>query len=114
MNSNNFFKNGCMGCLLVFGALILIYMLGTFALMSGSSRKEVPQFEVMTKKGIVKLHLGIPKDSVILLVGTPGDFNSHSMGKTIYETLKYKVKNDDYCDLSFEFEDGKLESFNQY
>lgn len=114
MNSSKFLKNGCMGCLLVFGVLMLIYLIGTFAFMSGSSEKEVPQFEVMTKKGMVKLHLGIPKDSVILLVGTPDDSNSHSMGNTIYETLQYKVKNDDYCDLSFEFENGKLESFSQY
>ena len=103
-----------MGCLLVFGALMLIFLVGTFALMGGSSKKEAPQFEVQTKNGVVKLHLGIPKDSVILLVGTPDNSNSHSIGNTIYETLEYKVKKDDYCDLSFEFEDCKLKSFNQY
>jgi hypothetical protein len=114
MSSSNLLKNGCMGCLLVFGALMLLYFAGTFIFMGGSSNKEMPQFEVQTKKGMVKLHLGIPKDSVILLVGTPDDINSHSIGNTIVETLEYKVKNDEYCDLSFEFENGKLESFEQY
>jgi hypothetical protein len=41
-------------------------------------------------------------------------YASHSIGNTIVETLEYKVKNDEYCDLSFEFENGKLESFEQY
>ena len=62
---------------------------------------------------MVNLHLGMPKDSVILLIGKPDDYNSHSISNIIIEEIGYKVKNDVVEDLTFTFEDGKLKSFTQ-
>ena len=108
-------KNGCMGCLLVIAVLFLVLFL-TFVFSSNRSDsvERQPPFEVITKKGVVKLHLGMPKDSVIMIIGTPDDISSHSTYNTIIEEIKYKVKNDDIADLTFEFEDGKLTKFTQY
>ena len=108
-------KIGCLSCLLIIGILIVIYLVASFSLMSSSSSpsKQTP-FEVRTKKGLVKLHLGIPKDSVLFLIGEPDDYQSHSIGNTIIEEIGYKVNNERYEDLNFTFEDGKLVSFSQY
>ena len=99
---------GCLICLVIIGLLCILYI-------SSGSKSEYNQtpFEVMTKKGTIKLHLGIPKDSVILLIGKPDDIESHSEGKAIIEEIGYKVNTDDYPDLNFTFENGKLESFSQ-
>ena len=70
-------------------------------------------FEVITKKGTVSLHLGIPKDSVIILIGKPDSYNSYSSGCTIIEKIGYKINSNKYDDLTFHFENGKLESFSQ-
>ena len=104
-----------MGCLLVIAVLFLVLFL-TFVFSSNRSDsvERQPPFEVITKKGVVKLHLGMPKDSVIMIVGTPDDISSHSTYNTIIEEINYKVKNDDIADLTFEFEDGKLTKFTQY
>ena len=99
---------GCLICLVIIGLLCILYI-------SSGSKSEYNQtpFEVMTKKGTIKLHLGIPKDSVILLIGKPDDIESHSIGNTVVEEIGYKVNSDDYPDLSFTFKNGKLESFSQ-
>ena len=108
-------KIGCLSFLLIIGILFFVYLVATFYMMSSpsSSSKQTP-FEVRTKNGLVKLHLGIPKDSVILLIGEPDDYQSHSIGNTIIEEIGYNVNNERYEDLNFTFEDGKLQSFSQY
>lgn len=108
-------KIGCLSCLLLFALLIVAYFSGTFYLMSSdetNSIKPTP-FEVVTKKGLVKLHLGMPKDSVILLIGKPDNYNSHSVGSTVVEEVGYVIKSKNCEDLSFHFENGVLESFRQ-
>lgn len=112
---DNILKKGCMGCLLVFGGLFL-FMFVSFVIAdcSGNKAKQNVSFEVTTKRGKVKLHLDMPKDSVILLAGEPDDQSAHSIGNTIYETLRYSSGNNTYSSLRLEFEDGKLSSFNQY
>ncbi len=68
---------------------------------------------MLTKKGKVTLHTGISKDSVIILVGEPDKISSHSSGSNIIENIGYKVKNEDFTDLNFEFKNGVLVSFVQ-
>ena len=117
MGTDKVLKRGCMGCLLTFGALFLLYFATTFFMMVSSTRTDnsPQQFEVLTKKGIVQLYMGMPKDSLILVVGEPDDIKSHSdYDKIIVEELGYKVKDDTYCDLTFTFENGKLEEYYQY
>ena len=99
---------GCISCLVIIGLLCILYF-------TSSSKTDYNQtsFEVVTNKGTVRLHLGMPKDSVIMLIGKPDDIESHSEGKVIIEEIGYKVNSDDYPDLNFSFENGKLESFSQ-
>lgn len=108
-------KIGCLSCALIFAILIIVYFIGTYNAMNSAidSSVEHTPFEVMTKKGMVKLHLGMPKDSVIIIIGEPDYFNSYSMGNTIIEEIGYKINNKDYEDLTFHFENGELESFRQ-
>ena len=111
METKKVIKYGCLGCLLVYGVLALIYFGSSFFMMVSDSEKNRP-FEVQTDEGIVTLHLGMPKDSVILLLGEPNDKDACSIGNTINETLKYYYSNDTQI-YDFEFENGKLESFSQ-
>lgn len=111
-------KIGCLSCMLVFAILTIAYMVWTFYIINSAvdincTDSQTP-FEVETKKGTVDLHLGISKDSVIILLGKPDNYKSHSMGNTIMEEIGYRINSKDYEDLTFQFEDGKLESFNQY
>ncbi len=112
---DNFLKRGCSGCLLLFGVLMLIQFIGILRFSSVKDTKaETTWFEVTTDKGKAQLHLGMPKDSVILLVGNPAESSAHSLGSTVYESIGYKIKGSEIPNLTFEFENGKLERFNQY
>lgn len=104
---------GCFGkgCLSFICFLILVFAVFWFS--SGSSEPKAQPFEVETKTGKVTLHLGMPKDSVILLLGEPDESEAHSIGSLIINEIGYKVKDKSYADLSFRFENGKLESFRQ-
>ncbi len=111
----NILKKGCVGCLLVIvGAFIFVFLSFMFFESSGNETKQNVSFEVTTKKGKVKLHLDMPKDSVVLLAGEPDEQNAHSVGSTIYETLRYSTDSNSYSNLHLEFENGKLSRFDQY
>ena len=99
-----------------FGVLMLAYFIFVVIVYSldGDSKAETTWFEVTTDKGKAQLHLGMPKDSVILLVGNPAESSAHSLGSTVYESIGYKIKGSEIPNLTFEFENGKLERFNQY
>ncbi len=117
MNTDTCLRRGCMGILLVFGALFLLYIFVTIWYVSDAAISEDNSrpFEIVTKKGPVTLHLGMPKDSVILLVGKPDDIRSHSdIGDDIIEEFGYNVKDKGFNDLTFTFENGKLKEFRQY
>lgn len=109
METKKVIKYGCLGCLLVYGVLALIYFATSFFMMASDSEKNRP-FEVQTDEGIVTLHLGMPKDSVILLLGEPNDKRASSYGNSINETLKYYYSDDTQI-YKFEFENGTLENF---
>jgi len=50
---------------------------------------------------------------LLLLVGEPYEFRSFSLGNRVIYEIGYQVKEKGYTDLSFRFENGKLESFRQ-
>ena len=52
---------------------------------------------------------------LLLLVGEPYEFRSFSLGNRVIYEIGYqvKVKEKGYTDLTFTFENGKLESFRQ-
>ncbi len=105
---------GCFGkgCLGVFVCVVLFVVYSIF-IVSGNSEPKAQPFDVETKTGKVTLHLGMPKDSVILLLGEPDESEAHSIGSLIINEIGYKVKDKGYADLTFRFENGKLESFRQ-
>ena len=96
--------------MVILAVLFVLYSIGTVS--DGTDNKSQP-FEVVTKSGNVTLHLGMPKDSVILLVGEPYEFRSFSLGNRVIYEIGYQVKEKGYTDLTFTFENGKLESFRQ-
>jgi sortase (surface protein transpeptidase) len=78
-------------------------------------QKNIQSFELTTKKGIVKLHTYIPKDSVQILMGRPQstDINDYGYGEA-HETWKYKGTNKYVDEFTIEFINGKLKSVNQF
>lgn len=113
MSLSKILKAGCLGYLLFVGCLFLFFIVFMFWNAGDDYNKSRP-FEIITKHGTVTLHLGMPKDSVIMLVGEPNNIRSHSeYDNDIIEVLEYSIK-DKYNDLSFTFENGKLKEYNQY
>ena len=69
---------------------------------------QVQYIEVTGRNGNVKLHTGMAKDSVQILVGKPDEVNFHSNGSISFEGWGYKLKNKYVSDLNIDFIDGKL------
>ena len=78
-------------------------------------QRNIQSFELTTKKGIVKLHTYMPKDSVQILMGRPQstDINDSGYGEA-HETWKYKGTNRYVDEFTIEFTNGKLKSVRQY
>lgn len=78
-------------------------------------QRNIQSFELAIKKGIVKLHTYMPKDSVQILMGRPQstDINDYGYGET-HETWKYKGTNKYVDEFTIEFINGKLKSVNQF
>ena len=117
MEISNFLKKGCIICIIIYAAFITFFLLWINGAFNKTSEEKTAPFEVLTEDGTVNLHLGMPKDSVILLVGTPDNFRSFSTSdNSIVEILKYDIMTDDdkYHPLSFTFENGKLENYTQH
>lgn len=75
----------------------------------------VQSFELTTKKGIVKLHTSISKDSVQLLMGRPQGTNVRKgYNGDVEETWKYRGTNHYVDEFTIEFTNGKLISVRQY
>ena len=73
-------------------------------------KKEVRYFEVRSKKAKATIHTGMPKDSVILLLGQPTEF----MSTDYIDEITYRYGNYDINSLRIEFEDGKVNSVTQH
>ena len=86
---------------------------------SGTDEDEqinIQSFELTTKKGIVKLHTYMPKDSVQILMGRPQstDINDYGYKGEVHETWKYKGTNRYVDEFTIEFTNGKLKSVRQF
>lgn len=83
------------------------------------SRKNIQFFELSTKKGVVRLHTYMSKDSVQILMGYPQstDVDVWDFNDEVHETWEYKVKSGYGYELTFttiKFVNGELVSVNQY
>lgn len=81
---------------------------------NGESNNE--SFELTTKKGIVKLHTNMSKDSVKILMGRPESTSIDDSGYNgiVTETWKYKGTNTVFDEFTIQFTNGKLKSVSQY
>ncbi|MBQ7388769.1 MAG: hypothetical protein IJW01_05330 [Paludibacteraceae bacterium] len=82
-----------------------------------SPKRNIQSFELSTKKGIVKLHTYMPKDSVKMRMGRPHTTSIRTYGDDVHEKWEYekKVYDDMYTtEFSFEFVNGELKSVYQY
>jgi len=80
-----------------------------------SEEINIQSFELTTKKGIVKLHTYMPKDSVQALMGRPQstDIVNNEYIDEVRETWKYKGSNDYLDEFTIEFINGELNSVRQ-
>jgi hypothetical protein len=81
-----------------------------------SKEINIQSFELTTKKGIVKLHTYMPKDSVQILMGRPRstDIVNNEYNDEVRETWMYKGSNDYIDEFTIEFINGELNSIRQY
>lgn len=109
----------------IFATIIVLYLisLGVKSNSNNSFDKanlKIEYIEVKGKKGNVKLHTGMSKDSVKLLVGKPDAINLDEIGNIRFEKWGYKINNKygmpkeyQIPDLNIEFEDGRLNGVKQ-
>ena len=69
--------------------------------------------EIRGKKGNTTLYLGMPKDSVMMLVGKPDKTRLYSIGNTAYETWGYMLRQSYIENLRLEFRNGRLTGVDQ-
>jgi len=79
------------------------------------NQRNIQSFELNTKKGIVKLHTYMSKDSVKILMGHPHTTNidANSFG-AVMETWKYMGRNSYVEEFTIEFVNGELKSVKQF
>ena len=83
------------------------------------SQKNIQFFDLTTKKGVVRLHTYMSKDSVQILMGYPQstDVDVWDFNDEVHETWKYKVKSGygyEQTIFTIKFVNGELVSVNQY
>ena len=122
-------RSGCLGdglkigCGFIAGAFFMLILMGVFYYSRPSGfafnaiednlteeQQDVRTFNVRSKKGKATIHTGMPKDSVILLLGEPTEF----MSTDYMDEISYRYGNYDLNVLKIEFENGKVKSVYQY
>lgn len=121
----NALKVGCGFILGVFFTSILVFFWSAKSTESinddysvPSSKKElydeperpVQYFHVRSKKAKATIHTGMPKDSVILLLGQPTEFISTSY----HDEITYRYGSYDLNCLQIEFRNGMISSVSQH
>lgn len=76
-------------------------------------QEKVIYFDVKSKTGFVKLHTGMPKDSVTAKFGNPDDYRINQIQGRSVEFVGYKINNKYVADLNLTFVDGYLSEVNQ-
>ena len=81
-----------------------------------NEQRNIQSFELTTKKGIVKLHTNMSKDSVQILMGRPQttDINDYGYNGEVHETWRYMGTNRYIDEFTFKFINGNLKSVSQY
>lgn len=80
------------------------------------SQKNIQFFDLTTKKGVVRLHTYMSKDSVQILMGYPQstDVDVWDFNDEVHETWKYKGRNRNFDEFTMKFINGELVSVDQY
>lgn len=80
------------------------------------SQKNIQFFDLTTKKGVVRLHTYMSKDSVQILMGYPQstDVDVWDFNDEVHETWKYKGRNRSIDEFTMKFVNGELVSVDQY
>ena len=76
-------------------------------------QEKVIYFDVKSKTGLVKLHTGMPKDSVTTKFGNPDDYSINQIRGRSVEFVGYKINNKYVADLRLTFVDGFLSEVDQ-
>lgn len=81
-----------------------------------AEQRNIQSFELTTKKGIVKLHTNMSKDSVQILMGRPQstDIDDYGYNGEVHETWRYLGTNRYIDEFTFKFINGNLKSVSQY
>ena len=74
------------------------------------SDRPVQFFHVRSKKAKATIHTGMPKDSVIILLGQPTEFISTDY----HDEITYRYGSYDLNSLRIEFRNGKISSVSQH
>ena len=73
-----------------------------------SQSSHVVYFNIKTSRGNVRLHTGMSKDSILILMGEPDEFSIMDVAGDYHEDMKYHINQSAYCDLSLEVINGIL------
>lgn len=106
-------KDGCftsclkLGCGFIMALWIISFFIAfALALCGNEEADPIEYFQVTNGKKEVTIHTGMPKDSVILLLGQPTEFDSNNYRDEI--TYNYGMMG--LSSLTIEFENGKVSS----
>ena len=125
-------RGGCLGdglkfgCGFIAGAIFMLILMVAFFYFNTSQeldeaykdyeesakveQQDIRTFNVRSKKGKATIHTGMPKDSVILLLGEPTEF----MSNEYMDNISYRYGNYDLKVLQIDFENGKVKSVSQH
>lgn len=81
-----------------------------------NGKRNDESFELTTKKGVVKLHTNMSKDSVRILMGRSESTSLDDSGINgeVIEIWKYKGTNTYIDEFTIQFSNGKLKSVSQF
>lgn len=77
-------------------------------------RSKIQYFELRMPKGYVKLHTGISKDSVEILMGKPRAVDVTDYGSEVQEKWEYRGRNHYINEFTLRFTDGELTGVSQF
>ncbi len=99
----------------IFFIIFIGYIIGTYKHNDSMRNIPIQYIDIKGKKGYVKLHTGISKDSVKILVGRPDEveLNSIPAFNSTLEDWRYKLKDNYIPNLVLKFENGKLVDVDQ-
>lgn len=103
------------GCGFVLGIAFAVLFLPMLSILFHDEKKPKAKYyvTVLGKNGDVTLYLGMPRDSVRLLLGKPSTQSLSASTFVTSEYWGYKINNDFIEDLTVIFENDKLIKINQ-